>query len=90
MFFFLQNCILCNSNRFFTAIIWYIEPSFHRNVIQSQTINWIYSCDVKVSLYCDYHMLVRLTLFCISLVWIELNFVFGHVVSFAIHVARLN
>ena len=48
------------------------------------------SGDVKVSVYCDYHMHARLTLFCISLVWIELSFVFGHVVSFAIHVETLN
>jgi hypothetical protein len=47
------------------------------------------SGDVKVSLYCDYHMHAWLTLFCISLVWIELNFVFGHVVSFAIQITQI-
>ena len=44
------------------------------------------SGDVKVSIFCDHHL--RLTLFCISLAWIESNFVFGPVVS--IHVATLD
>jgi hypothetical protein len=46
------------------------------------------SGDVKVSIYCDHH--VRLTLFYISLAWIDSHFVFGSVVSFAIHVATLD
>lgn len=41
------------------------------------------SLDDKVGIYCDQH--VRLTLFCISVAWIESNFVLGPAVYFAIH-----
>jgi len=56
----------------------------HRNIRFIGSI----SVDIKVSIYCDHH--VRLTLFCFSLAWIVSNFVFGPVVSFAIHVATLD
>lgn len=46
------------------------------------------SLDEKVGIYCDQH--VRLTLFCISVAWIESNFVLGPAVSFAIHNVTLN
>ena len=45
------------------------------------------SRDDKVGIYCDHH--VRITRFCISLAWINL-FLFGSVVSFAIHVVTLD
>ena len=47
---------------------------------QSHTLFW-------VNIYCDHY--VRLTLFCISLAWIESNFVFRIRVSYAIYVVPL-
>ena len=63
------------------------EQRFEENNSHIRYIGSI-SGDVKISIYCDHHVLP--TLFYISLSWIESIFVFGSVVSFAIHVTTLD
>jgi hypothetical protein len=87
-----QNVIMCTPNRFLTALLWYIELTFHKrisnrirkkestNQSKKRLIESIFG-DINVSIYYDHH--VRPALF--SIPWQRSNIVFIRIYGILCH-----